>query len=180
MSEVILEWGGDQRCFRLTFGNLLDLEEACGKVGVGEIYLRLGQHRYFARDVYHTIRQGLIGGGMKPTEADRLMQDRFDTVPMATRVELAMEILLAVMSGVEVDQTKPDGDPKEPHDPGSIFASFIKIGVTPDQIRAMDYADFVNMTRAAGGSRAQPPSEEEFEEMVARAKELGVMTGDAT
>ena len=168
MADVFMEWGGAERRFALSFGGLLDLEEACGKIGIGEIYLRLGQHRYFARDVYHTIRLGLIGGGMPPSEADRLMKDRFDATPLVKGVEMALEILIAVMAGVEPDRTKAAGDPSQPHDVGEVLASFIKAGLSPDQVRAMRYDDLVRMSRALGGNTVQPPTEQEFADMVAR------------
>ena len=166
--EHFAHWAGEERRFALRFGHLLDLEEACGKVGIGEIYLRLGQHRYFARDVYNIIRMGLIGGGTPPSEAKRLVDERFDFVPMVERVELAISILVAVMAGIPADETKAPGDPKKPHDAGAIFASFAKANIPPEDVRAIGYRDFVLMMRAMGGSSVQPPSEEEFADMVAR------------
>ena len=90
MGEVILDWAGEPRVFRLNFGNILDLEQACGRVGIGEIYLKLGTHNYFANYVYHTIRQGLLGGGMRAEEADKLLQERFMHAPMVANFELAL------------------------------------------------------------------------------------------
>jgi hypothetical protein len=170
MPEVIKQWAGEDRPFNLPFGKLMDLEEACGKVGFGEIYLRLGRHTYFARDIYHTIRLGLIGGGMSSVEAERLMKDRFDAAPMAERVELALDILLSVMEGIKPDETKPAGDPAEPYDVGPLLASFAKLGVAPSALREMSYQDFIHMCRAFGGEKVQPPTEAEFEEMLERMK----------
>lgn len=168
MAEIIREWAGAERPFNLSFGGLMDLEEACGKTGFGEIYLRIGRHCYFARDIYHTIRLGLIGGGMTAVEAKRLMDDRFDAVPMAVRAEIALDVLLAVMEGIKPDDTKPAGDPATPYDVGALMASFAKLGVAPHTLRDMSYQDFVHMCRAFGGDSVQPPSEDEFEEMLAR------------
>ena len=162
------EWAGAQRPFRLRFGDVLDLEEACGKVGIGALYLRMGSHQYFAKDVFETIRLGLIGGGMPPSEARSLVQERFEHVPMADSLNLAMSILVNMMAGIEPDEAKAKGDPAEPHDTGAILASFVKIGIPPESIRAMSYADFVNMARAMGGKDVQPPSEDEFLDMVAK------------
>jgi hypothetical protein len=170
MPEIIKQWAGEDRPFNMPFGKLMDLEEACGKVGFGEIYLRLAKQCYFARDVYHTIRLGLIGGGMSSVEADRLMKDRFDTVPMVERVELALEILISVMVGIEPDETKPAGDPATPYNLGELLASFAKLGVAPSALREMSYQDFIHMCRAFGGEKVQPPTEAEFEEMLERMK----------
>jgi hypothetical protein len=170
MPEIIKQWAGEDRPFNLSFGGLMDLEEACGKVGFGEIYLRIARGSYFVRDVYHTIRLGLIGGGMTSTEAKRLMDDRFDATPMSVRLDLAVEIIVSVMEGIKPDETKPAGDPSTPHDIGPMMASFAKLGVAPSALREMSYADFVHMCRAFGGETVQPPSEEEFEEMLQRMK----------
>lgn len=168
MAEVFIEWAGAERRLALTFGGLLDIEEACGKIGIGELYMRLGRHHYKAQDVYQIIRHGLIGGGMTSTEAKRLLDERFDVVPFVQHVEVALEILIAVMAGIEETDAKSDGDPAKPYDVGAIMAAFVKMGVAPDAIRSMQYRDFVHMCRAFGGDNVRAPSEEEFEEMVAR------------
>jgi hypothetical protein len=168
MAEILAEWGGEQRRLALTFGNLMDIEEACGKVGIGEIYTRLGSHRYFARDVYHVIRQGLIGGGLKGAEADRLMQDRFSATPMVTNVEIAMELLITVMAGIDADEDAKPGDPSKPFDVGGIFAAFVKMGIPTQAVRDMELADFVRLCRGLSSDGTKAPTEAEFEEMIER------------
>ncbi|WP_171054198.1 gene transfer agent family protein [Arenibacterium halophilum] len=179
MAEILAEWGGAQRRLALTFGNLLDIEEACGKVGIGEIYVRLGAHRYYARDVYHVIRQGLIGGGLKPTEADRLLQDRFSAMPMVRNVEIALELLIAVMAGIDADEDATPGDPSKPFDAGVIFASFVKMGIPTQAVRDMELADFVRLCRGLSSEGTKPPSEAEFEEMIARMEARERTASDA-
>lgn len=168
MAEILAEWGGEQRRLALTFGNLMDIEEACGKVGIGEIYFRLGSHRYFARDVYHVIRQGLIGGGMRATEADRLMQDRFSAHPLARNMEIALELLISVFSGVDPDEDAKPGDPSKPFDSAAILAMFVKVGISPQSVREMSYADFARLCRGLSSEATKAPTEAEFEEMVER------------
>ncbi|MBL4767648.1 MAG: gene transfer agent family protein [Rhodobacteraceae bacterium] len=170
MSDYYGDFAGENRRFYLSFGNILDLEEACGKTGFGAIYLRLSTHSYFVKDVYHTILNGLIGGGLKAVEARRLMDDRFDAMPMVERVELALNILMARMSGIEPDENQRPGDPEQPHDAGAIFAAFSQSGIGADVIRAMDYGDFIKLVRALGGNTVQPPSEEEFLAHIANLK----------
>ncbi|MFQ6553394.1 gene transfer agent family protein [Aestuariibius insulae] len=179
--ETRLEWAGAERTFALPLGCILDLEEACGKVGFGEIYLRMGSHRYFARDVYHTIHQGLIGGGIAASEAKRLLDERFDLTPIGVHVQIALEILITAMSGVEAksEGSGEEGTP-EPLDKGKIFAALIKIGLTPDQVRAMRYDDYVALCRAAGGAKVEPPSEEAYEAMLAAHEERERQRADAS
>ena len=177
MNEVIEEWAGRERTFRLQVGQVLDIEEACGGVGIGEIFLRMGQGRYTLHDVMFTLRFGLIGGGMESAEAKRLIAQRFDTVPLITSWEVAHELLITLMSGVppKTDDAAT-GDPSEPHNAGEIFAAFVQLGIAPQDVRGMRYADFVRLCRALpGGDKAKVPSEAEFDAMVERAIEMGAM-----
>ncbi|WP_323022397.1 gene transfer agent family protein [Pararhodobacter sp.] len=173
MDALIQEWGGVERAFALDFGLVCDLEEACGEKGVGGIYVRLATHQYHAREVYQTIRHGLIGGGMSRPDVERLMKTRFNEIPLADSVALAVDLLTALNTGVKDDRTRPaSGDVDEPYDLGKIFASFAQVGVTPQQVRAMGYSDFCNLMRAVGGDKAQPPTEDEFADMIRRHGEV--------
>jgi hypothetical protein len=172
MTPLIREWAGSDRVFKLDFGGVMDLEEACAKSGLGAIYLRMGSHQYRAGDIYHTIRLALIGGGMKPIEAQALMRERFDARPMVENHECALEILITLMGGIappEDDEGK--GDPDEPIPFGEIAANFAKAGVSPASLREMRYDDFIAMLRAlrrSGEAEVKPPSEEEYFDMIAR------------
>jgi hypothetical protein len=168
MAAFFADWAGAERRFNLSFGQMMDLEEACDKTGIGAIYLRLGSHQYFARDIYHTIRMGLVGGGMSETEAHRLMKDRFDATPLIKSAEMAINILVNQFAGIDPGDTAAPRDVAEPLKAGPILASFLKAGIPPDAVRAMSYADFVNISRAIGGDGVEPPSEQEFADMVAR------------
>lgn len=168
MAETVTDWAGALRRFYLPLGKIIDIEEACGKVGIGAIYLRIARHEYFANDVRSVIKYGLIGGGLSPLEAEALLRDRFDVTPLVESAELALSILVDRMSGIEKDETKSGGDPAKPYDVGAIFASFAKAGIPPESLRQMDYAAFVAMCRALGGDSVQPPSEQEFKDMLAR------------
>lgn len=165
MEPLIVEWAGERRHLALTYGGLLDIEAGCGKTGIGEIYLRLVKHEYSARYVFNVIKHGLIGGGMKPADAAMLMEDRFSTVPLVQSVEIALDLMILVMAGIEGD-SDGKGDPSKPYDVGEIFSSFAKLGIPPESVRAMTYVDFVAMCRAFAGNGVQAPTEEEFEEML--------------
>ncbi len=167
-------FAGEERAFRLSFGDVLDLEEACGRTGIGAIFHHLATHSYSIREVHAVIRIGLIGGGMPHDEAARLCDDRM-TELLVVHHELAMNILLALMSGIDTDETQPAGDPERPYDAGAIFAALLKLGVAPEQVRGMSYADFAATMRAMGGAKAQPPSESEFKDMLRQAKESGLL-----
>ena len=168
MRPILRYWGGVERTFALNFGLVCDLEEACGKVGVGAIYVALATHQHHARYVWHTVRLGLIGGGMTPAEAEQLLRLRFDEVAWADSTALAIDLLVAINEGVEEDRLASQGEPSEPLALGSILANFAQAGIPPQIVRDMRYSDFVNLIRSLGGDRVQPPSEDEYLDMVAK------------
>jgi len=170
MQLVHREWGGVERAFALDFGLACDLEEACGKVGIGALYVRLATHQHFARDVYHTIRLGLVGGGMPRAEADRLVALRFSEVGWALSVSVAVDLLSAMNEGIVPGPG--GGDPATPMDMGKVLANFAQAGIGPDVVRAMRYADFINLMRSLGGKDVAPPTEEEFADMIRRHGEI--------
>lgn len=173
MDALVREWGGVERQFALDFGLVCNIEEACGEKGIGGIYVSLATHQYHVREVYQTIRYGLIGGGMARPEVERLMKTRFDEIPLADSVALAVDLLAALNNGVKEDRTRPaSGDVDEPIDLGKIFANFAQVGITPQQVRAMDYADFCNLMRSVGGDKVQPPTEDEYDDMIRRHGEV--------
>ena len=172
MAEVIAEWAGKERLFRLTLGGVFDLEEACGKSAIGSIFLRVSSGQYRADDLWHTIRLALIGGGENKVEAKRLMENHFHRTPYIDNAAVAGDILIALMSGVE-ESNRKDGDDGEPEPLKFSEASQIcrVFNMSPIDLRDMPYADFLNMVtgfNAASDRKAEPPTEEEFEEILAK------------
>lgn len=102
-AEVELQFGGEQRLFKLPIGRLRALQEAVD-AGPYEIYLRLMNGSWRVDDVRATIREGLVGSGMTTFEADRLLKNEFDDLPIIPFLPTAQAILLAVLSGVEDEQ----------------------------------------------------------------------------
>lgn len=170
MAELIAEWAGKDRLFRLTFGGVMDLEEARGKDAIGAIFLRLSTGKFHAEDVWHTIRLALIGGGENKVEAKRLLEAHFDRKPYMENAALAGDILVALMTGVEEEGTSDQSEPEPIR-----FSEAVQIcrtfHLSPQDMRDLDYADFVNMVRgfnAGGKHQAEPPTVEEFEEILAK------------
>lgn len=71
-AEVVLEWADGEYLFALKGNEIEELENVCGKIGFGAIYQRVSLGVWFWADLYHTVRLGLIGGGMGAVEAKRL------------------------------------------------------------------------------------------------------------
>jgi len=170
MEILVTEWAGVERSFQLRFGDVLDLEEAAGD-GIGVIFARVASGRFFARDVYHTIRLALIGGGMGAVDAKRLIDDRFETRPFMTNAVVAGEILSAIMVGVEPMEEKPEADGNGRY----VFSEVSQIcrvfNMSPVELRDMRYDDFVNLVRgfnAASDTKAPHITEEEFEDILNR------------
>lgn len=174
MAALYREFAGAEREFRLRLGDILDLEEACGKVGIGAIYLRLAGHQYFIRDIQHTIRLALIGGGLPATEAGELVRQRLDAGLLVELQGLAVDILVARFAGLEPEQsdTEDAGEPV-PLDADEILSSLLQLGLSPEQVRAMDYDDFRRLCRATGRGQIAPPSDEEFRAMIAQSRAIG-------
>lgn len=163
MVDLVEEWAGKERLFRLNFGGVLDLEEAIGE-GIGNVFIRVAGGRFGAKDVYHTIRLSLIGGGMSIIDARRVMESHFDRRPYLENAALAGQILAALMTGVE-DAGEPGGEASPPHKFSEVSQICRVFHMSPQDVRDMRYSDFVNMIRGynAGADRkAEHLSEEEF------------------
>ena len=109
--------GAEYRC-RLTMRLLLELEEECGYYAddgkrpkaVGEIYSAIVDQRFSLNEVKHTIRLGLIGGGMDSGGATRAVSQILadDGLGLAEASSLAMVILSAALFGTPPTQEEPD------------------------------------------------------------------------
>ena len=165
--QISREFAGAERVFRLSFGAVMDLEEACGRTGIGAIYKGLATHDYRAKWVFEVLRLGLIHGGMPIEEAKVLVRERLDTGGWVACVSIAVDLLISLMEGV-ADAPQKGADPATAIDQGAVFAALIQLGLSPDQVRAMRFADYVNLLAASGANGTAPPSEAEFEEMMVR------------
>lgn len=110
-AEVVLEWGGGEHLFALKGKEIEELQSVCGKIGFAAIYQRVMVGQWFWADLYHTIRLGLIGGGMGQVEAKRLTDFYMGSEagenrsPLAagpnSPVSVARAIMVAVMNGMD-------------------------------------------------------------------------------
>lgn len=96
--EVTAPFGDGEYTFRLTVSGVLELQEKCG-AGFAEIYSRSLQGRWDMRDVSEALRLGLIGGGMKATDAKKLVDSY--VLPLADSSQVARLVLSGVMFGFE-------------------------------------------------------------------------------
>ena len=171
MVEITHEWAGKERLFRLTFGSVMDLEEACGE-GIGHIFVRIANSEFKVGEVYHVIRLALIEGGESIVDAKRLLTNHFDTRPYLENAALAGAILAALMVGVEsFDEGDAGGDVPDAYKFSEVSQICREFNLSPQELREMRYSDFVNMVRGynAGSDRqAAHLTDEEFTDILDR------------
>ena len=132
--EVVRLWGSDERTFRLGIGEWRKVQETCD-AGPAEIAARLSGWaaarkraptatfldllaagalgNWRVDDIREPIFRGLIGGGMDPTSAGRLLRELHDERPLMENVDLALEIVLVSMIGPEDEPVgEPEGEPQ--------------------------------------------------------------------
>lgn len=105
-ASITLDWVDGPHTFRLGWGDLVKLQEACD-AGPYVIYQRLMLGTWRVLDISSTIRLGLVGGGMTPEAALKLVQDYVETRPPLESIALAQGILGTALQGA------PDEPPGE-------------------------------------------------------------------
>jgi Phage tail tube protein, GTA-gp10 len=103
---IDLIWGDGEHPFRLGIGQLRELQEKTG-CGPLELFRRLGQGHWRVDDVRETLRIGLIGGGMKPPDALRLVRRYVDERPLTESVLPAQAVLMVALYGEQEDKKQP-------------------------------------------------------------------------
>lgn len=104
-----ISWADGRYQFALKWGELALLQEATDS---GPLHLleRLGGKHWRTGDISHTIRLGLIGGGLEPAKALKLVEVYVEQRPPMENVQLAYGILAAgVMGAPEEPLKKPRG-----------------------------------------------------------------------
>lgn len=96
--EVELAWNGGTHDFRLAIGEWRRLQEACD-CGPADLLERLTNGRWRINDLREPIRLGLIGGGMKPIDANALVEQWVDARPFLENLPVARAIVLASLVG---------------------------------------------------------------------------------
>lgn len=75
-----LDWADGTYQFALRWGELSELQDACG-AGPFVVLARLAASQWRIEDVSTTIRLGLIGGGVEPAKALKLVQTYVESRP---------------------------------------------------------------------------------------------------
>lgn len=105
-AKIALDWADDTYQFRLAWGQLVELQEKCD-AGPYVVLQRLMEGTWRMQDVAEPIRLGLIGGGMEPVKALKLVRDYVHGRPPVESLLHAQAILSAGVVGA------PDELPKK-------------------------------------------------------------------
>lgn len=98
--EITTFWADGEHTFRLAIRQMRELQEKTG-VGPYKVLERLRDHDWRVDEIREVIRLGLIGGGMSPADAYRLVVryvDEYET-PLLEHIPVAMNVLMAPMLG---------------------------------------------------------------------------------
>lgn len=114
--SVDLEWADGTFTFALPLAQLEELQTLCD-AGPVVIAHRLENSLWTSKEVYHTLRLGLIGGGMSP--ADSLRKTRLYVLerPWLENVMPALAVMQAVLIGKPdepVGKSPADGEESDP------------------------------------------------------------------
>ncbi|WP_374833899.1 gene transfer agent family protein [Paenochrobactrum pullorum] len=106
-AKIELTWADGDYTFRLGWGELEALQEAC-EAGPWVILERLFTKQCLVGDISNVIRQGLIGGGLEPVAATKLVRTYIEKRPPAENLLFATVILQAAIQGAAEE---PVGEP---------------------------------------------------------------------
>lgn len=108
-SAITLAFGDGEHVFDVgPLGVRLELEEKCG-CGLLAILRRLNDDSR-VHDYREPVRLGLIGGGLSPSEALKLVVRYVDTRPAMESVPVARAIVMAALVGVAGDDVVGKGE----------------------------------------------------------------------
>lgn len=119
-------FGDAEQTFDLAPPHLVRELEAATGAGIGALVRRVIEERTFRHaDIEHTIRLGLVGGGMSPKDAARLVAAYLPAAPLEEGMLLAMSVLGALFFGSSRDEA-----PTTPADPdaAAVLAAFEEAG----------------------------------------------------
>lgn len=136
LAQVTVTWADDDYTFRLPIKQLIELQELCD-AGPSFIMARLQQGAWTVQDVRETIRLGLIGGGMEPTQALKLVRSYVDDQPLLQNAIVAEAVISAAIVGVEEEEAPPGKPTATPESP-DLIAEKSDGPISSDQVSPPD------------------------------------------
>lgn len=109
-ASINLDFGDGAHAFRLAWGQLVELQEKCD-AGPYVVLRRLMDGSWRMADIAETIRIGLVGGGMAPGEAIKLVRRYVEARPPMESILHAQAILSAALMGAPEEKPgEPEGE----------------------------------------------------------------------
>jgi len=102
--EIELDFGDGTYPFRLGWGELQKLQEACD-AGPFVILERICDKSFKIGDIRETLRLGLIGGGMEPVRALKLVREYVEERPLLENLMRAQAVLGMALIGAPEEET---------------------------------------------------------------------------
>lgn len=97
-ASVSFDWADGTYTFRLAWGQLGELQEKCD-AGPYVVLQRLHSGAWRIEDITNIIRLGLIGGGMEPSPALKLVRRYVEDRPPMENIIPSQVILSAALMG---------------------------------------------------------------------------------
>lgn len=110
--SITLTWADGDYVFRLGWSELAKLQEACD-AGPYVILNRLVDGSWRVADISATIRLGLVGGGMPPTDVLKKVREYVEDRPPIENLMIAQAVLSAAIVGAPDE----DGSKKKQAEP---------------------------------------------------------------
>lgn len=112
-ASIILAFGDGDYLFRLAWGELAKLQEACN-AGPFVVMQRLSDGSCRLEDIQEVVRWGLIGGGMEPVKATKLVKLYVEGRPPAESRMIAYAVMAAGCLGAPEEQIEKKSEAPNP------------------------------------------------------------------
>ncbi|XHE12395.1 gene transfer agent family protein [Agrobacterium deltaense] len=106
-ATVTFDWADGAHSFRLAWGQLAELQEKCD-AGPYVVLQRLHSGAWRIEDISNIIRLGLVGGGMEPAQALKLVRRYVEARPPMENLIPAQVILSAALTGAPEEKVGED------------------------------------------------------------------------
>lgn len=116
MQSSVIVWPGGEHAFRLALAQCEGLQQATD-CGPDFLLAKFESRLWSPKEAFEVLRWGLIGGGMEPAEAQKVVRGAFDRASGYAEFKVtALRVLLSALYGPPDDpagERSPAGDPTQ-------------------------------------------------------------------
>lgn len=121
--DITLDFADDTYTFRLAWKQLIELQEK-RDAGPIEIMSRLQSGMWLVQDISEVIRIGLIGGGMEPKKALKLVREYVEDRPPLENLATATIVMVFGLKGADEDKPQEPTEENQTGPPGNGSTTF--------------------------------------------------------